>query len=168
MSEGCHPRPRINFPSALPLGEAGWDEVLEVDFYGDGTVDTIRAALARVAPAGLGVTHVEELSPASRAATGREFAYEVPVPEDRQTDTADRVVRLLARPTLPVGRRDRPAVDLRDLLVTAEVANGLLRFRVRASRDRGLRARDVQAFLGLDNLDDQDLHATRSQVVLEP
>ncbi len=82
----------------------------------------------------------------------REFAYEVALPADRREDAANRVAHLLAQPTLPVGRADAPAVDLRDLLVAADITAGRLRFRIRTSRERNLRARDVLAALGLHDL----------------
>jgi radical SAM-linked protein len=167
MGQGCHPRPRISFPSALPLGEAGWDEVLDVELDGDQTIDEIHTALGASAPPGLTATHVEELTPGAPAATLRESVYELPLPADRQAETADRVRLLLAQSTLSVKRDARPAVDLRELLLAAEVDAGTLRFRVRATREQGLRARDVLAALGLDDLRAQGLYPTRTQVLLE-
>ena len=45
MSEGFHPKPRMNFPSALALGIAGLDEVLEVDL-----AESVRAERAARRP----------------------------------------------------------------------------------------------------------------------
>ncbi len=167
MTAGCHPRPRISMPAALAMGEAGLAEVVEVEFSGSSTVAELRAALVRHAPAGLVPTHVEELPPTGPAATACEFTYEFPLPEDRQHDTTNRVARLLAQPTLPVGRAGAPAVDLRFLLVAAEVAAGVLRFRLRTSRERNLRAKDILSALGLDDLRDQGLYPIRTSVVMD-
>ncbi len=136
MTEGCHPRPRIELPSALPMGEDGHDELVEVDFAGPQTVDELRERSAQRAPAGLVVTDVAEAAPTARAAARAEFAYEVALPAERREEAAHRVAHLLAQPTLPVGRADAPAVDLRDLLVAADVKAGTLRFRIRTSRER--------------------------------
>jgi radical SAM-linked protein len=167
MTEGCHPRPRINLPSALPMGEAGRDEVLEVDFSGPQTVAEFLAACEQSAPAGLVVTQVDEASPVVRGAQLREMAYEVPLPTQRCDEVARCVADLLAAPTLPVAREGAPAVDLRDLLVEADVSAGVLRFRIRASRERNLRARDVLAVLGLDDMRAGGIFPTRTQLVLE-
>jgi radical SAM-linked protein len=167
MSEGCHSRPRIHLPSALPMAEDGHDELVEVDFTGSQSVDELRVALAQRAPAGLVVTDVVEAAPTARAAALREFAYEVALPAERREDAANRVAHLLAQPTLPVGRADAPAVDLRDLLVAADVTAGMLRFRIRTSRERNLRARDVLAALGLHDLREHGVYPARTQVVLE-
>jgi len=167
MTAGCHPRPRISLPAALAMGEAGQAEVVEVDFSGSVPVAEMQAALTRHAPAGLVPTHVEELPSTAAAALAREFAYEVHLPAERQHDTTNRVAQLLAQPTLPVGRAGAPTVDLRFLLVTAEVAAGVLRFRLRTSRERNLRAKDILAALGLDDLWEQGLYPIRTLVVMD-
>jgi radical SAM-linked protein len=166
MSEGCHPRARVRFPSALPMGETGCDEVVEFDFHGTQTSDDIRDALDRCAPPGLVPLSAEELSPNSRASGVREFAYEFPLPADRQAEVTDRVNRLVAEPTLPIVRGGGPAVEMRPWLVTAEVTGGVLRFRIRASNERSLRARDLLTVLELDDLRDRGLYPVRTEVLL--
>jgi radical SAM-linked protein len=167
MTEGCHPRPRINLPSALPMGEAGQDEVLEVDFSGPQTAAELLAACEQSAPAGLVVTQVDETSAMVRGAQLREMAYEIPLPAERCAEVAGRVQGLLTADTLPVSRAGAPTIDLRDLLVGADVADGVLRFRICASRERNLRAKDILAALGLDDLRDGGIYPTRTQLVLE-
>jgi radical SAM-linked protein len=166
MTEGCHRRPRISLPSALPMGEAGHDEVVEVDFDGDETIDAIRTTIQASVPAGLTTTQVEELPPTAPSALVSEFAYEFPLPADRQAETAARVASLLAQSTLPVARSAKPTADLRGLLVAAAVDGGVLRFRLSASRERSLRAKDILTALGLDDLREQGLYPVRTEVVL--
>src|SRR5215475_14275688 len=43
MTEGFHPKPRINFPSALAVGIAGLDELLEVDLSEEQTAESLQA-----------------------------------------------------------------------------------------------------------------------------
>ena len=167
MGQGCHPRPRISFPSALALGEAGWDEVLDAHIDGDQTIDEIHAAINECAPPGLTATNVEELAQDAPTAVLCASAYELPLPADRQAETAERLRRLRAQSTLPIRRDARPAIDLRELLLAADVEAGVLRFRVRTTRERGLRTRDVLAALGLDDLRAHGLYPTRTQVLLE-
>ncbi len=167
MTEGCHPRPRINLLSALPMGEAGLDEMVEVDFRGSQTTAELRAACEHSAPAGLTVTQVEETSPAAGGARLHEMAYEVLLPIERYEDVARRVAQLVAAPTLAVARAGEVAIDLRGLLLGAAVAAGVLHFRIRASHERNLRAKDVLAALGLDDLPAGGIYPTRTQLVLE-
>ncbi len=53
MTEGFHPKPRMNFPSALAVGIAGLDELLEVDFAEEYTADSLRAIIAGQLPPGM-------------------------------------------------------------------------------------------------------------------
>ena len=167
FTAGCHPRPRIAFPSALPIGETGIDEVLEVTFDGEQSLDVLHATLAHAAPAGLAVTSVEALPESSRASVLSEVAYALPLPPERQTETAARVAELLAQPALPITRGDEPAAELRHLLIDAAVEAGVLRFRLGVPRGRQLRARDVIHALGLDDLREQGCYPARTEVVLQ-
>src|SRR5262245_60785641 len=45
MTEGFHPKPRINFPSALAVGIAGLDELVEIDLAEEMTAEALRAAI---------------------------------------------------------------------------------------------------------------------------
>ncbi len=167
MSSGCHPRPRITFPSALPMGEEGRDEALEADFDGSGTVESIRAALAACAPAGLVPTAVEETSPDARAVEPCEFAYDFVLPAEHAARAAERLAQLLASDKLLVTRRSGVAVDLRHLLLQAEIEGGCLRFRVQATHEQNLRARDVLDALGLGDLREAGHYPVRTQVILK-
>ncbi len=55
MTEGFHPKPRINFPSALAVGIAGLDELLEVDLAEQHTADSLQAAIQPELPPGMRV-----------------------------------------------------------------------------------------------------------------
>ncbi|MBI2827139.1 MAG: DUF2344 domain-containing protein [Planctomycetia bacterium] len=168
MTEGFHPRPRIGFPSALPMGETGLDEIVEADFDCDQTLAQVRAAIDRCAPEGLTTTGIEELSPGATAAQVREVAYEFPLPAEREAEVKDSLARLLTDGALPVARAGGRTIDLRAMLLEAHVASGVLRFRMRVTLEANLRARDVLAALGLADLDRQGPRPTRTHVLLEP
>ena len=53
MTEGFHPKPRMNFPSALAVGIAGLDEVVEIELSAAWSAEQLRAALAPHASARL-------------------------------------------------------------------------------------------------------------------
>ncbi|HEY2841681.1 MAG TPA: TIGR03936 family radical SAM-associated protein [Pirellulales bacterium] len=184
MSGGFHPRPRIHFPSALPMGEAGTDEVVDVELNVDSvqtvsvgnaeasepnavqTYDDLLEALRRAAPAGLFPVRIEELPSGAPHSTAREVDYEFPLPREWQAEVTGRVERLLARPTFWVERREKRAVDMRDYLLGASVEEGRLRFRLRVAREGSLRARDVLSALELTELQESGSFATRSSVRL--
>ena len=176
MSGGFHPRPRIHFPSALAMGEAGTDEVVDFEMTGlivdgaaepvDGSLDSLLAALRQAAPGGLLITRLEELPLAAPNATAQEVDYEFPLPREWQAEVTGRVERLLARPTLWVERREKRAVDMRSYLLGASVCEDRLRFRLKVAREGSLRARDVLSALSLAELQESGSFATRIGVRL--
>src|SRR5271169_6796595 len=61
MTEGFHPKPRIHFPSALAVGIAGSDELLEVDFAEPIVAETVREAIVAHAPPGMTIGAIDVL-----------------------------------------------------------------------------------------------------------
>ena len=55
MTEGFHPKPRMNFPSALALGIAGHDELLELELAEPLSADELRGRLVGQLPPGMGL-----------------------------------------------------------------------------------------------------------------
>jgi hypothetical protein len=185
MSGGFHPRPKIHFPSALAMGEAGTDEVVDVEIERDEIEEfpseamnasgdepsaiacgSLLALLRQVAPSGLLPTAIEELPHDAPTATAREVDYEFPLPREWQAEVTGRVERLLAQPSLWVERREKRAVDMRSYLLGAGVEEGQLRFRLRVAREGSLRARDVLSALSLAELQESGSFATRTSVRL--
>jgi hypothetical protein len=157
----------LNFPSAQPLGEAGDEEVLEADIEGALTVDAIFSALRGATVDALCPLDCQEVPLPAKAATAREVEYEVRLPPEWAAAATTALERLLSQDTLPVRRRDGRSQDLRDLLLGAEFVDQVLRFRVRISREAGLRAKDLLEAMGLGALVLEGAHATRSRVILE-
>ena len=97
MTEGFHPKPRMNFPSALAVGIAGLDEVVEIELSAPWSAEQLREALAPHLPPGLSVEQVEVMPARARqGAGGRAWTFEAPVPAERQAAAAERVAWLLA------------------------------------------------------------------------
>jgi radical SAM-linked protein len=169
MSEGFHPKPRMSFPSALALGIAGVDEVMELELAEPSETDELLRRLAPQAPPGLALESAESLPPGTPKARLRSATFQVPIPEDRRAETAQRVAELLASPSLPILRpgRSRP-IDLRRSLQELELSGGVLRMRLLAGREATPGPRDVLAALGLADLEQQGTRITRTRVELEP
>lgn len=168
MSEGFHPRPRLVFPSALALGVAGIDEVLDAELDDERSPADVRAALESQLPPGLSVRSVEPL-PASRksARVGRQ-RFELEIPPERQSRLAERVGEFLAEPVRLVPRSDgRDPVDARPLVEELRLDEGRLRIVMRASTEGGIRPRDLLAALELEDLEQQGVLLTRTAVELE-
>jgi radical SAM-linked protein len=117
MSQGFHPKPRINFPSALALGVEGTDEVIEVELAQAITADELRKRLIDddqpgleigtvqlVAQANVGRTGVSTLSGFLKAKLHSSF-YEIELPEsfidnDAELARVDEAIQWLKGQTL--------------------------------------------------------------------
>jgi radical SAM-linked protein len=174
MSEGFHPRPKINFPSALAVGIAGTCEVLEVDLLDELAADELRERLGRHAPAEMPIESVELLPAGARPAQVASMTFELPVPDERRAALVPRIAALLAAGSHPIERdagrkaEGRKPVDVRPWIESLELAGGQLRIRIRVTRQGSVRPRDVLAALQLEDLEQQGCHLTRTAVELEP
>jgi radical SAM-linked protein len=167
MSEGFHPKAKLSFPSALSLGVAGIDEVLEVELNEECADESVRERLAREAPAGLTIDRIERLPPGARKAQVSHLTYEVPVPADRLQIVAQSIAALLERPEVWIERPERPArLDVRANLDHLALEDGRLVMRFRAAREAAARPRDVLQLLGLGDIETSGVFLTRTRVEL--
>lgn len=168
MSEGFHPKPRMNFPSALAVGIAGLNEVLEVDLSELWTADQLEAALATQLPPGLVLRSVMLMPLAAGKAQAIGVDFAATVPPERQAVVAERIAWLLGQATYPIEREGRAApLDVRPLIEQLEINDGVLHMRLRVDRQGSARPREVLAAIGLDDLEAQGGELTRTHVVIE-
>jgi radical SAM-linked protein len=167
MSEGFHPHPRINFPSALALGIQGEREWVEALMNEPVCEDAARERLVEHSPAGLEISEVRALDINTPKPQVDRTTYEIPLPPERRAAAAQAISDLLACDEYLIRRdgRDEP-IDLRDTLVSAGLADDRLRFTLHARREAQARPRDVLAALGLDDLESHGLWLTRTEVQL--
>ncbi|MBL9123134.1 MAG: DUF2344 domain-containing protein, partial [Planctomycetaceae bacterium] len=169
MTEGFHPKPRMNFPSALALGIAGHDELLELELAERLSADEIRDRLAGRLPPGLGLGAIEVLPDGSRKARVKSLVFELAVPADRAADVQERIARFLAATSHLVERGDgSPPVDIRPGLAELTLCGDRLHMRLHFSQEGGTRPRAVLEVLGLGDYEQQGLILTRTAVELEP
>jgi radical SAM-linked protein len=169
MSEGFHPKPRMNFPSALAVGVSGADEVLEAQLADAWTAGQVQSALEPHVPQGLAVTAVEQLPPEAPSGEAQRVTYELAVPAPWCDGLPQRVAAFLARGAHLVDRgQGRKPVDLGRFVQRIELVGGLLRMHIRVTRQGTARPREVLEALGLEDLEQQGLFLTRTAVELKP
>ncbi|HEX7449370.1 MAG TPA: TIGR03936 family radical SAM-associated protein [Pirellulales bacterium] len=175
MSEGFHPKPRLSFPSALAMGVAGLDEVLDAELTEPHSPETLLAALAPRLVEGLSIKSIEPLPAEGRASRVERVAYELPIPDDRQAALAERLAHWPEAATAQrqrgsgqrgVGHGGGKPVDLADLVERIELCEGVLRLEVKVSGEGTARPRELLAALGLDDLERQGAYFTRTAVKL--
>ncbi len=167
-SEGFRPKPRMMLPSALALGVAGRDEVLDVDLV-DPPPAALLAMLTAEAPEGMTLHAAEVIPPGTKKAQIASLTYEQPVPAECRAQLAARVSDLLASSTCLVARegREQP-VELRSHILELALDGDVLRMRLAASHEAGARPRDVLVALGLQDLAGNPWQLVRTAVELRP
>jgi radical SAM-linked protein len=158
----------MSFPSALPLGVEGPDEVMDLELAEDRTGPDLRACLEGCAPPGLTIRQIDFLPEGTRKPQILCTEYALPVPAHRQAALAQRIADLTATSSYLIQRREgRVPIDLRSQLERLELVDGMLHMRLKVSREGSLRARDVLAALGLGDIDEEGAHLTRTRVELK-
>jgi len=167
MSQGFHPKPRMTFPLPLAVGIAGLDEVMEFELAEPLDAEEALVRLKSQTPPGLILRSLEMLPPGAKKARARSASYQTPVPLPMQTDLGERIASLLDKSSCIIARSGgRSSVDLRPLLEELTLREGLLSMRLRTDQEGSAGPREVLSVLGLDRLETQGLHLTRSEVEL--
>jgi radical SAM-linked protein len=168
MTEGFHPKPRINFPSALAVGIAGLDELLEVDLAEERTADSLAEAIAGELPEGMSIKAIEMLAAPDRKAQVRFVTFQMPVPVERQEKLGQRIKWLMRQTSLPIHREGRKnPLDLQPLLAELELIDGQLHMRLRVDREGSARPREVLQALEIEDLEYQGFFLTRTRAEAE-
>jgi radical SAM-linked protein len=168
MTEGFHPKPRINFPSALAVGIAGLDELLEVDLAEMHTSDSLRASIEPQLPPGMALGAIEVLPAPDRKAQVTHVTFEQTIPADRLSALGARLVWLLAQSEFVIAREGRAApLDLRPLINDLTMHGEVLRMRLNVGRDGSARPREVLAALQVPDLENEGYYLTRTSVEIE-
>lgn len=167
MSEGFHPKPRMTFPSALGLGIAATDEVMEFELANRPDADDLRERIEQQCPAGLSIKELQLLDEGQKKARIECVGYSIPVPEHRRPEIAEAIDRLKQQETCVIQREGRSGpVDVLAYLDAIELDAGVLRFRLRVGGQSGVRPREMLDVLGLEELESEGLFLTRESVGL--
>jgi radical SAM-linked protein len=168
MTEGFHPKPRINFPSALAVGIAGLDELLEVDLAEEHSADSLSQAIAAELPAGMSIKAIEMLPAPDRKAQVSFVTLEMSVPPHCWEKLRQKIEWLLGQASLPIQREGRKnSLDLRPLIADLELVDDTLRMRLRVDREGSARPREVLGLLAIEDLEFEGFFLTRTQVEAE-
>jgi radical SAM-linked protein len=173
MSEGFRPKPRIHFPSALSLGVAGLEEVVEVELtpaMAEAMTDgaALQSRLSAQAPPGLTIAQLEVLPETVKQARAQLLSYELPIPPERRAELASRIDWLLGQTSVLVPREERKPLDLRPMLDRLQLVGDTLQMRLRIDLAGTVRPGEVLGALGAQDLEQQGMALTRTQVELFP
>lgn len=169
MTEGFHPKVRMNFPSALALGVLGLDEVMEVELAQPADSTALADRLRRLAPPGLTITTIEPVGPEQGKARLQRLTYLFPVPAERRPSVTTAIHDLMSQSSCLIEREGRKEpLDLLADLDDLTLSNGDLQMVLRVGRAASVRPREVLAALGLADLEGEGYYLTRTAVELAP
>jgi radical SAM-linked protein len=168
MSEGFHPKPRMSFPSALALGIAGRNEVMELELADDNSDAEILDRLSNATVPGLQFLRVEHIPQGIKKAQLRSSSYEMKIPPNRVRQAKTQASELIAAESFPVERpRGGKTVDPCRCLEHLEIDSGILCMRLQVLPQGGASPRDVLTALGLQDLEQEGCYLTRTEVELQ-
>jgi radical SAM-linked protein len=165
MTEGFHPKPRMNFPSALAVGIAGEDELIEIDLAEEHSGESLRAAITSELPPGMRLGAIEVLASPARKAQATGVSFEMPIPHERQAALEARIAWLLEQKSHVIQRegRDKP-LDLRPLIADLKLIEGRLRMHLHVDPQGSARPREVLAALEVNDFEYEGYFLTRTRV----
>ncbi len=180
MTQGFHPKPRINFPSALALGVEGLDEVMEIELAQSLEPQELRRRLLADNQPGLEIGSVRlvarfhgdgsaiESFPGLGKAKLHSSMYEITIPPSIDSHRVDTAIAEAKQAGLIITRR-------KDKDVTAQIVTTFPRFQ-RCNQalhltqvdapGATLKPTDVLAAIGLADLTDHGAIIRRTKVVL--
>ena len=167
MTEGFHPKPRMNFPSALAVGIASDQEVMELELAEETVAAELLATLNEHTVPGLTFHSVDTVPTGVKKAQVESVVFEFPVPEGHRDRTAAAITEFLAESSHLVDRvkRSEP-VDVRRDVERLELTEEGLQMQLRTTHDASVRPRDVLEVLGLVELEHEGYLLKRTAVNL--
>lgn len=168
MSEGFHPKPRMNFPSALALGTASLDEVVELELVEPLSTDELARRLGEDQQPGLGILQVTAIPDGAAKAKLKSTTYNLPIPEPHRESLAKEIDALLSRETIRVERKNKTLVfSVAGEIPYLALEDGVLVFQFTPDEGASLRPTDLIEVLKITHLTDNGQFLTRTRVELE-
>jgi radical SAM-linked protein len=164
---GFHPTPRVVFALSLPLGVAGLDEVVEIEFTQALQENEVLAKLEAQAPAGLAFKCVS-VQPMKVTAQPRRMVYRLELPLCRRDQTATRCAELLAEFKVWVERlKPSPKrLNIRPYLRNLTTTGNALELDLWVTQTGTARADELVRLLGVADLIDSGTVIERTTVEL--
>lgn len=196
FSQGFHPKPRINFPSALALGIEALDEVVELEVMGAVRLDEIRDSIRREMPVGMELLNLEspEYSLGKARVLGASYRIALPVQAaDADADASSnatlenepqstkppaslpdpmelqaKIDEILGRQTLEIVRDEKTiACDPNHDYFDLKIENGHLLFTLPNLANGSVRPSELLDCLCLGHLLEQGVTLQRTEVHLQ-
>ncbi len=154
FSEGFHPKPRINFPSALALGVEALDEIVELEVVGSMPLEEIEASVREQLPDGMQLLSLESPEYRLGKAKVESTRYRIAIPSDQLEALRTRVAEVLTQETIELQRDEKKKItcDVKHEHFALAVEDDFLTIRLPAIDGASIRPSELLAYLGLEDL----------------
>ena len=151
MSSGFHPKVRMSFPDALPLGYEGTDEVFDLELSEPVNLDVLLANLNRHSLEGLTFHAARLLEEGEKKASLVSSVFRMTVAPEHRKQAAERIECFLAEPSVIASKRNGKHVDVRAavLQLTLDDTTGELTVELQTQTGPEAGLREVLTVLGL-------------------
>jgi len=166
MSEGYHPKVRMSFPSALALGVAGEEEVVELDLAEPVTNEEVIKRLNAASYAGLAFLSAKTVQAGRRKTAHVASVFEMTLPAESLEITAQKIVVFLAESSVPVVKHNGKSVDVRVAVKRLSLVGNVLQMELGTTGGADAGFREVLEVLGLREQLFRTIFPSRKKVVL--
>lgn len=149
-SQGFHPKPKVSYISALPLGFASDDEAMELVLDEDWAPETLLERMNAASVPGLEfwqATPLDDKAPKAQAAA---FEYEMAVPESKRESASVKIAEFLAATSVEVVKSNGKTVDARPAVREMTLDGETLRLTIAAQDGPEAGVREILSVLELD------------------
>lgn len=166
MSEGFHPKVRMSFPSALALGVAGDEEVVELDLSEPVATEEVIRRLNAASYDGLAFLSAKSVL-AGRKKTGHTASvFEMTLPAELLETTAQKAVGFLVESSVMVVKHNGKTVDARAAVKRLTLAGNVLQMELASTGGSDAGFREVLDVLGLREQLFRTIFPVRRKVIL--
>ncbi|MFL5243419.1 MAG: TIGR03936 family radical SAM-associated protein [Gemmataceae bacterium] len=166
-TQGFHPKPRLVFALALPLGVIGCEEVLELELDEQLPLDDIYSRLTQHTPPGVEILSIVRIGVKTTAQVDS-MCYRIAL-SPGIVSTAESAIASVLSQTECLVKRIKPAgrtVDIRPYIRSLRVEGGYLDIKLWVTSKGTARPEEVLGLLGLEQLTAEGAVLERTQLAL--
>ncbi len=168
MSKGFHPRPQMSFTSALGVGTAGLDEVMDLKLAKQYSSAELIRQLRENTVAGIEILDITILTNNTPKIKAESAWYEFSVPSEFQLVTRENIGRFMAAYSYWITRtKKRQEIDIRSHVLRLYLDEFQLRMQLEVSSEATVRPQDIIKILGLAELSHHGNFLTRTKIQLQ-
>ena len=167
MSKGFPPRPRMSFTTALGVGTAGLEEVMDLELAKQYESAELIRQLRRHTVPGIDIISLEVLGDSDAKLKAKSAWYDVPVPSALQAAITQKINQFMAAASYWVTRpaqhqKTAPSqkVDIRPYVLRLLLDPPQLRMELAVRNEATVRPQDILEILGLAKLFHQGVFIT--------